>query len=267
VQQDANFNVTAVVKVVSGTTTVMERYVYDPYGKVTYLNATWSTLTGSAYSWNYLFQGARLDPTSNLYGLRHRDDSATLGRWTTVDPIGFKAGDVNPYRFVINAPLNATDPSGLVFFIPLLIAGAALLIIGAGAAHVASNSIKPDYSNAEVITTWLKFSSAACYVGFTLATIGAIGSLFEGTGQKPPDEQTQQQLKEQLDQQQLKEQLERAQENQRQAMMEKEHFQEVQQQQGNNDFLQQRLDFIQGQIDRLEKEIQGIWNQLNPPGR
>lgn len=38
---------------------------------------------------------------------------STTGRWTTVDPIGFRAGDLNLYRYVGNDPTNATDPTGL----------------------------------------------------------------------------------------------------------------------------------------------------------
>jgi uncharacterized protein RhaS with RHS repeats len=48
-----------------------------------------------------------------LYHFRYRDYSPTLGRWTTQDPLGFAAGDVNLYRAVGNGPTNATDPSGL----------------------------------------------------------------------------------------------------------------------------------------------------------
>src|SRR5260221_14114017 len=51
VQQDANGDVTALV---NGSGSVVERYVYDPYGVVTYLNASWSTLGSRAYAANYL---------------------------------------------------------------------------------------------------------------------------------------------------------------------------------------------------------------------
>jgi hypothetical protein len=37
----------------------------------------------------------------------------TIGRWTSTDPLGFEAGDVNLYRYVHNGPTAATDPSGL----------------------------------------------------------------------------------------------------------------------------------------------------------
>ena len=37
----------------------------------------------------------------------------SIGRFTSVDPTGFAAGDANLYRFVGDNPMNATDPSGL----------------------------------------------------------------------------------------------------------------------------------------------------------
>ncbi|MDW8244744.1 MAG: RHS repeat-associated core domain-containing protein, partial [Thermogemmata sp.] len=63
--------------------------------------------------WLYLHQCGRFDATSGLRPVRCRDYSPTLGRWTSLDPIGYEAGDVNLYRFVFNAPTIYTDPSGL----------------------------------------------------------------------------------------------------------------------------------------------------------
>ncbi len=37
----------------------------------------------------------------------------TVGRFTSRDPIAFKGGDVDLYRYVKNGPTDATDPSGL----------------------------------------------------------------------------------------------------------------------------------------------------------
>ncbi len=37
----------------------------------------------------------------------------TVGRFLTEDPIGFEGDPSNPYRYVGNNPLNATDPTGL----------------------------------------------------------------------------------------------------------------------------------------------------------
>ena len=39
--------------------------------------------------------------------------SPTLGRWLEADPIRYRAGDPNLYRFVGNDPVSRVDPSGL----------------------------------------------------------------------------------------------------------------------------------------------------------
>ena len=109
-QYDANWNVTAIADASYG---LLERYIYDPYGAATVLYSNWTVRGGSPYGWNYLHQGGRLDVDSNLYHFRHRDYSATLGRWTQTDPIGFEAGDKNFYQYVGNSPGNLVDPSGL----------------------------------------------------------------------------------------------------------------------------------------------------------
>src|SRR5262249_13153545 len=78
----------------------------------TYLNASWGTISNSAYSWNYLYQDGRLDPTSGTFSFRGRDLSPSLGRWLQVDPISLQAGDANLYRGEADTPINLLDPSG-----------------------------------------------------------------------------------------------------------------------------------------------------------
>ena len=51
VTHDANFNVTGLINT-SGA--VVERYVYDSYGAVTVLSASWTVLGSSEYAWVYL---------------------------------------------------------------------------------------------------------------------------------------------------------------------------------------------------------------------
>jgi RHS repeat-associated protein len=126
VQQDANWNVTAVVagKNFGSTHTgdVVERYVEDPYGQVTFLDPnTWLKHgTGpngsSTVAWVYLHQGGRLDIVTALYYFRHRDYSPTLGRWMELDPMGYDRGISNLYVFGRGNPIDTLDPMGLQFF-------------------------------------------------------------------------------------------------------------------------------------------------------
>ncbi|MBA2227699.1 RHS repeat-associated core domain-containing protein [Thermogemmata fonticola] len=109
VVQDANYNVSAIF---DNSGNVVERYIYDPFGQVTVLTGSWGVRSASAYAWLHLHQGGRFDPTTGLYHFRHRDYSPTLGRWTSLDPLSYAAGDVNLYRYVGNGPTNWVDPFG-----------------------------------------------------------------------------------------------------------------------------------------------------------
>jgi len=90
--QDANFNVTALVDASDGS--VVERYVYDPYGTVTIWNeARTSTIAWANSKQNeILFCGYRFDPESGLYHVRRRVYHPTLGRWLQRDPLGYVDG-------------------------------------------------------------------------------------------------------------------------------------------------------------------------------
>ena len=110
VQQDANFNVTALVSV-SGV--VQERYLYDPYGTATITDASYTVRSSSSYGWIYLHQGGRQDAVTGWYLFRLRDYIPGEGRWAERDPLGYSAKDLNIYRFVDNNPISAMDPLGL----------------------------------------------------------------------------------------------------------------------------------------------------------
>jgi RHS repeat-associated protein len=111
-QQDANFNTMALVNI-SGS--VVERYTYSAYGLVTVLDASGTPVPGntSAYGWQYLFQGGRLDSVTGNVQFAARDYDPSTGVWTQPDPSGFSAGDPNFYRYVGNQPTGFVDPSGL----------------------------------------------------------------------------------------------------------------------------------------------------------
>jgi len=106
---DANFNVTALL---DDTGAALERYHYDPYGAVTRYAGDWGTHQ-TDYENPYLYTGRRLDAETGLYYYFARYYHAQLGRFINRDPIGYGGGDANLYRYVGNAPTNASDPSGL----------------------------------------------------------------------------------------------------------------------------------------------------------
>jgi RHS repeat-associated protein len=116
VEQDANYNVTSLTDA-SGN--VVERYVYNPYGTVTVENPDGSvrgdgTLASSDYGIEYLFQGGRIDPQTGLYLFGVRDYDPTTGRWEQQDPAGYVNG-ANRYQFVVDAPTDLVDPTGLTW--------------------------------------------------------------------------------------------------------------------------------------------------------
>jgi RHS repeat-associated protein len=112
---DANYNVTALV---STTGAVLERYEYDPYGKLTVLTSTFTadgdnrsdSLNGTTYT------GRKLDVTSTttgLYDYRHRVYDPGLGRFVQRDPIEYRGGQWVLYGYVGGRSVSSLDPSGL----------------------------------------------------------------------------------------------------------------------------------------------------------
>jgi RHS repeat-associated protein len=110
VQHNANYNVTALL---DNSGNVVERYAYDAFGLQTVFDANWNSRSGSSYSFAYGFQGWRFDVTSGVYFTRYRVYSPSLGRWLTVDPMGFAAEDQDLYRAEGNNSANNLDPTGL----------------------------------------------------------------------------------------------------------------------------------------------------------
>jgi RHS repeat-associated protein len=113
---DANQNVTALVE---SDGDVVERYVYDPYGQVTFYQANWQKTqignetpgTLSAYSNAILFGGYYRDGETGLYNVRNRYYHVQLG-WLTRDPLGYVDG-MGLYEYVQSGPCGKGDPLGL----------------------------------------------------------------------------------------------------------------------------------------------------------
>jgi RHS repeat-associated protein len=131
VQQDANFNVTALIDT---TGAVVERYVYDPYGSAGILAPDWSTRDVSSFGWLYLHQGGRLDPGTGLYHFRLREFSPLLGRWLQQDPLGYVDG-LNLYQYVNDNPVNYRDPTGQAFWLLVIVVAVVVILPLAGSSQ------------------------------------------------------------------------------------------------------------------------------------
>ena len=57
--------------------------------------------------------GGLYDTDTKLVRFGARDYDPAIGRWTTKDPILFDGRDTNLYGYVLNDPVNLTDPTGL----------------------------------------------------------------------------------------------------------------------------------------------------------
>lgn len=84
---------------------LLATYTYDGFGNVL-------SDSNPGLGERYQFTSRERDEETGLQYSRARYYDAATGRWTSQDPLGFDAGDSNLYRYVGNAPTNATDPSG-----------------------------------------------------------------------------------------------------------------------------------------------------------
>jgi RHS repeat-associated protein len=98
------------------TGAVVQRMDYDEFGNV--------VLDTNPGFQPFGFAGGLYDRDTNLVRFGARDYDPETGRWTAKDPIGFAGGDTNLYGYVLNDPVNLTDPSGTIAFIPILVGAA-----------------------------------------------------------------------------------------------------------------------------------------------
>ena len=112
---DANYNVVELIEITGGGLTIndLERYTYDAYGTPTVRDLYYNVrTTGTAYDWQHLFTGQRIDLETGLYHYRNRQYHPALGTFVTRDPIGYNGG-INLFEYVQGRPTIATDPKGL----------------------------------------------------------------------------------------------------------------------------------------------------------
>ena len=102
----------SITAVVDSSGTVQERYGYNGFGTVRYMDGSFGSRTGSSYDWETLFAGYRYDTASRIYQVRFRYYHTLLGRWINRDPIGEMAG-THLYAYVANMPTKFIDLFGL----------------------------------------------------------------------------------------------------------------------------------------------------------
>ncbi len=88
----------------------VNKYSYLPFGEdLTKVEAV-------ANPFEYVGQWGVTDEGNGLDFMRARFYDTSLGRFTSVDPIGLAGGDTNFYRYVSNDPVIFVDPLGLARF-------------------------------------------------------------------------------------------------------------------------------------------------------
>jgi RHS repeat-associated protein len=99
---------------ISNTGVVQNHVRYDSFGRI--------TSTAPAFNPRFAYTGREWDGEIGLYFYRARYYDAIVGRFIGEDAIGFTAGDVNLYRYVLNSPVIPIPQDSTTDFIIDLIA-------------------------------------------------------------------------------------------------------------------------------------------------
>jgi RHS repeat-associated protein len=85
---------------------VVDKRSFDSFGRVL-------SESNPSVSFRYGYTGRERDLESGLSYYRARYYDPNVGRFISIDPLGFEAGDTNLYRYVSNNSTNYTDPTGM----------------------------------------------------------------------------------------------------------------------------------------------------------
>ena len=144
-------SVRLVVNIATGD--IAQRLDYDEFGRV--LQDTHPGFQP------FGFAGGLYDTATGLVRFGARDYDASIGRWTSKDPLLFDSGDANLYRYVGNDPIGSTDVSGLCDTCTLAGQAMAVSIVGT----MTTNQLlgRPVFQNVlrNAVITGLAVSTAA----------------------------------------------------------------------------------------------------------
>ncbi len=86
--------------------------IYDAYGNIiSCKNSEGQTVDNPLL---FAYTGKPFDVSTSLQNNINRWYDATVGRWLSIDPIGFDGNDANLYRYVKNNSVDRTDYTGLM---------------------------------------------------------------------------------------------------------------------------------------------------------
>ena len=105
----------SVIELIDNNATTMERYRYDPFGNVDYLDGRSNTKDNSAYGNGFLFGGMCIDVNTATYQESGRNMNTELGRYTEMDPMGY-ASSMNSYSYATNNPSSLQDDLDGLFY-------------------------------------------------------------------------------------------------------------------------------------------------------
>lgn len=97
------------VALANSSGSVTQRFRFTAYG-----TPSPHTSEPSPLDYRLLFTGREWLGGISLNDHRNRYYNPTTGRWNSVDPMEFRAKDINLYRYVTNSPQRYTDPFGLI---------------------------------------------------------------------------------------------------------------------------------------------------------
>ena len=93
--------------VADGAGNVVKNIIYDAFGNII-------SDSDPNFEMPLGFAGGLYDKETGLVRFGFRDYDPDIGRWTAKDPIFFAGGDTDLYGYVLNDPINRTDPFGLL---------------------------------------------------------------------------------------------------------------------------------------------------------
>jgi RHS repeat-associated protein len=115
---------------------VVNRYDYDSYGRpLTTIEGVWQPFRWKARE----FLGGGVD----VYYNRARFYDPQLGRFTSEDPLGYRAGDSNLFAFGWNNPKRWNDPSGKAAVVEIAVLSLAVMIAAPAVAYAGCKLMPP----------------------------------------------------------------------------------------------------------------------------